>query len=632
MRNVLITVIASTLFLLVLTSCKFNPQTIQEDKNIFFPITSESVFEHFITRDGDRLMEGNEEFRFAGANMPGMNLPYDYTMRLPERLILPTLWEQADAFETLIQMNARVVRLWNLPMRGPDDDWMDWAYIQSPRQFNEEAFKTIDNMLALANQYGVRIIFSLGAEWGDYLGGIGEYAAWNGLSKSDFYTSESCKSDYKKTLKYVVNRRNSVTGELYREDKAILAWQFGNELANAPIEWESEIADYLKKMDFNHLVMAGNTNRVSENPPENLDILTRHYYGGDWVENCKRDRNIAKGKRPFIVGEYGLTSDVEATRKFYDEALLNGTSGHLIWSMYFHHRSGGFNWHQIFTHPSIGSFHWPGFESGSAHNEKEMLSLLREFAFKMQGVEATDIPKPKKPQLLSSTSDLPFLSWRGSAGASGYNVERAKQSKGPWTIIAENVSDANVAHRPLFNDESALIDCDYYYRVSALNSSGISESSNVLGPIRFNSQVLVDEFQNFDRLQDKTEGIQLDNDFNGLYGEYLFRAKGNKGDAIIYELPGNVTTIRIWSFFKDKIQSPQIMISVSGDNYLSLDMSTSKEQELVSFDKVTQLRGLRRVLVEQEAKVNLELDNVRFVKIQWEGFMELDRIEIEYLN
>ena len=612
-------------------ACKHIRKEVQEE-TLMFPSTSESVFDYFITRDGDRLMEGTKEFRFAGANMPGMNLPYDYTMRLPERLILPTPWEQADGFETLVQMNARVVRLWNLPMRGPEDDWMDWAYVQGPGKFNEEAFKTLDNALALANQYGIRIIFSFSAEWGDYLGGIGEYAAWHGLSRSEFYTSEKCKADYKETLKYVINRRNTVTGQLYKDDKAIMTWQLGNELRNAPLEWEAEMADFLKSIDPNHLVMAGNDGRIPEDPPANLDILERHYYGGDWVENCRHDRAIAKGKRPFIVSEYGLTSDVEATRRFYDEALENGTSGHLIWSLYFHHRFGGFNWHQIFTHPSIGSFHWPGFESSSAHNEQKMLLLLREYGFRMQGLEVSDLPVPGRPQILPTTSKLPFLTWRGSAGASGYDIERAENLEGPWLSVAVNVSDANVAHRPLFNDSTALTGRNYFYRISARNSSGASKPSNVYGPVRFSSQVFVDEFQNFNRVQHKSVGLQIDNDYNGLYGEYLFRAKGNTGDELIYKLPGNVSSIRIWVFYSDEIQVPLIKVSSSGVNYEALEVFQKQVQKLSSLDKVTQLKGMKRTFVEHQAEINSETQNTRFVRIQWQGSMELDRVEIEYFD
>ena len=77
-------------------------------------------FAHFITRQGDKLMDGDQEFRFIGANMPGLVLPYDWTLYLPERLHLPTPWEQEDGFKTLDQMNLRVVRTWNLPIREPE--------------------------------------------------------------------------------------------------------------------------------------------------------------------------------------------------------------------------------------------------------------------------------------------------------------------------------------------------------------------------------------------------------------------------------------------------------------------------------------------------------------------------------
>ena len=84
------------------------------------PPTERKPFEHFITRQGNKLFDGEDEFRFIGANMPGLVLPYDWTLSLPERLHLPTPWEQEDAFKTLDQMNLRVVRLWNLPIREPE--------------------------------------------------------------------------------------------------------------------------------------------------------------------------------------------------------------------------------------------------------------------------------------------------------------------------------------------------------------------------------------------------------------------------------------------------------------------------------------------------------------------------------
>lgn len=592
------------------------------------PLPTQDGFEDFITRKGDKLYEGEREFRFAGANMPGLSLPYDYTLRLPDRMILPTVWEQNNAFETLVAMNARVVRLWNLPIRGPNDDWMDWAYVQGPGKFNEESFKTLDNLLALANRHGVRVIFSLGAEWGDYLGGIGEYAAWRGKERAAFYTDAQIKQDYKDTLRYVVNRRNTVTGRLYRDDKAILAWQFGNEMRNAPLEWETEMADYLKSLDPNHLVMAGNDSRVPENPPENLDIVVRHYYNVDWLAAHAEDSALAKGKRPFIVGEYGLRSDVDYVRLFHEAVRQSSTSGSLIWSLYFHHRFGGFYWHQIFTHPSMGSFHWPGFASGAAHNERPLLELVREYGFHIAGLPVPAVAVPKRPELLPIAGRLPFLTWRGSVGASGYDIERAESADGPWSVVARDVPDGDVAYRPLFNDTSAKTGTDYYYRVSARNVSGVSKPSAAFGPVRFASQVLVDEFRDLELSHAKTDGLTIDNAYNGLYAEYLFRAKGAAGEALTYRLPAPGGRLRLVAFHDGEIRPPEIEVSADGASFQRVAVAISSSMPLASFAKVKQLAGMRRTMVEYAADF-AELAP-RYVRVTWTGEMEIDRIEIEH--
>ncbi|MBM4095021.1 MAG: hypothetical protein FJ276_37265, partial [Planctomycetes bacterium] len=141
---------------------------------------------NFITRKGNRLMDGDREYRFMGANMPGMMLPYDFTLFLPERMHLPTPWEQEDAFKTLDQMNCRVVRIWNLPIRGPKEEEKPWHYVLGPGKFKDENFRVLDSMLALANKYGVRVIFPFTAQGGDMLGGIGTYAAHRGKKRDAF--------------------------------------------------------------------------------------------------------------------------------------------------------------------------------------------------------------------------------------------------------------------------------------------------------------------------------------------------------------------------------------------------------------------------------------------------------------
>jgi len=56
----------------------------------------------------------------------------------------------------------------------------------------------------------------------------------------------------------LINRVNSYTGVPYKEEKAILGWETGNELEVPDFAWTREIAAYIKSLDKNHLFNRGN--------------------------------------------------------------------------------------------------------------------------------------------------------------------------------------------------------------------------------------------------------------------------------------------------------------------------------------------------------------------------------------
>jgi len=602
-------------------------------------------FEYFITRRGARLMEGDREFRFIGANMPGLILPYDYTLFLPERMRLPTPWEQEDAFKTLDQMNCRVVRLWNLPIRDPGDKARDggltWHYVQGPGKFNDESFKTVDRLLALANKYRVRVIFDFTAEHGDFLGGIGSYAAHRGKKREAFYTDLQLREDYKATVRYVLTRTNSITGAPYREDKAILAWQFGNEMSSAPDAWLTEMAAYIKRLDPNHLV--AETRHLPGQPlliDPNIDLLTRHLYPNyrrttdGWPAAIRAELAKLKGQRPLFIGEFGpyidgkmFTHDnvVDELREFLDFVQSQpDISGAMLWSMYFHHQDGGFYWHQIMTYPSVWSYHWPGFASAQAQREQGIMTAMREAAFRIQGAPILPLPVPEAPELLP-VRDVPLLTWRGSAGASGYDVERAARADGPWTTIAANVSDADVAYRPLLSDTTARAGQTWHYRVTARNASGVSAPSNVVGPVGVKRVCMADELQDFSRVKAHSEGLTLNNEYNALYAEYLFRAKGAKGDWLTYEAPRSVDSVKVVAFFGKEVVDLTLEVSADEGAFTKLDPQR-RERRLPS-PPGGATRGQRRTMVEYDCPVPA---GHRHLRVLWNAPAEVDRVEIHY--
>ena len=597
---------------------------------------------NFITRSGNKLMDGDKHFRFMGANMPGLVLPYDYTMRISERMRLPTAWEIEDAFKTLDRMNLRVVRTWNLPMRGPKEKAQEWHYLWGPGEFNEAAFRNIDQVLATANKYNVRVMLDLTAGSGDYLGGCKTYAAHRGKRRPAFYTDPQLREDYKATLRYVFNRVNTITGIPYREDKAILAWQFGNEMWDAKVEWLSEMAAYMKKLDPNHLVAEtrhrGGFVQII-NP--NIDLLTRHFYstykhgGKDWSKACRDELEFLAGRRPLFVGEFGPYVDGKSftaenaagkLKTFLDDCIeMDGMAGALLWSMYFHHNDGGYYWHQIFTFPSVWAYHYPGSPKGAAHAEMGIVNEMRNAAFKIQGMPVPPVKAPDAPELLPF-KDVPMFTWRGSAGAVGYDIERAESPDGPWKVLAKDVSDAYLAYRPLFSDETAKAGDVWSYRVVAKNAGGVSEPSNVVGPVKINRICMVDEYLDLSRAVEKSENLSLDNTYNGRFGEYLFRVKGESGDSLTYKVSGTISQIRLTAFYQAAgVVLKHFNFKVSKDGKTFVD---AEPQECERIDYPPPPHANKKY---RQTKIDYTVNppsGMRYLRIEWSEPAALDRLEI----
>lgn len=601
-----------------------------------------SDFQNFITRKGNRLYDGEKEFRFMGANMPGLVLPYDWTLYLPERLHLPTAWEQEDAFKTLDQMNLRVVRTWNLPIRGPKEEAKPWHYVLGPGQFNDEAFKTIDSLFALANKYGVRVIPDLCAEYGDYLGGIGTYAAHRDKKRAEFYTDPQLKEDYRATLRYVLGRTNTITGVAYRDEKAVLAWQFGNEMHSAPDAWLSEMAAYIKRLAPNHLV--AETRHRPGQPllvDPNIDLLTRHLYSnyggveGGWIGAIRKEMEMLGGQRPLFIGEFGpyidgkmFTHDnvVDVTRDFLEYVRSEpGIPGALIWSMYFHHQGGGFYWHQIMTYPAVWSYHWPGFPSADAQREIGIMAAMREAGFKIEGRDVPPVPVPDAPEMLPASDGVPLLTWRGSAGASGYDIERSPKADGPWVAIATNVCDADIAYRPLFSDTAARVGETWFYRAIARNVSGASRPSNPVGPVKVAQVCFADELQDFSRVHAKSDGLKLNNDYNAMYAEYLFRAQGSTNDWVSYRVSGPIDSVKVVSFFGKEIAYLTVAASADGERFTAVEPKRSERP--LPAPPGGAAKGQRRTMVEYESAIPA---GNRYLRLSWGGPAELDRVEIRH--
>jgi len=156
---------------------------------------------------------------------------------------------------------------------------------------------------------------------------------------------------YHDYIRAVVTRRNSVTGLLYRDDPAIMAWQLANEPRPggsdetgrrhmaAYLAWIDATARLIKSLDPNHLVSTGsegtqgciNDERCVANAHSSpaVDYVTAHIWPQNWswadpkdlagtwptVEKNTRDylaQQVAIAQRlnkPLVIEEFGFPRD-----------------------------------------------------------------------------------------------------------------------------------------------------------------------------------------------------------------------------------------------------------------------------------------------------------------------------------
>jgi len=470
-------------------------------------------FRYFIVRSGDKLIDGDHEFRFFGLAAPNMQqnesqLRSDMTNRFPDE------FEIRDLFSGIERVGGLVTRTFTLSIASPADSGLP-VYVPARRTYNEEAFRCLDKVIALASEYNIRLIIPFIASQSFHgIRGVDEFSALSGKPQGSFWTDDNVKADFKHLLSFVLNRRNTVNGKLYKNDPAVLAWQLGNEFGSyagdrklnyddwSPVilHWSLEMAAYIKGIDSNHLIIeAGGCDRKALIADSNIDIISDHLYeywnrmgNQPWVLGpiAHNSREECRGKKPLVVDEFGLGSTENLT-SLMDTICNSGISGGLLWSIRSHRRDGGWYYHNE-GGTKVNSFHVPGFADGFHYDETGMLDLLRLRAYKIRGIPPADIEPPYPAPVLIVKNH--GFTWRGSAGARYYTIERSEGPSGPWKILVTGLYDSVVedvaafepsaeASEPLvlYRDETRNKGVPYYYRIKAVNEAGETAYSNVVG-------------------------------------------------------------------------------------------------------------------------------------------------------
>ena len=245
----------------------------------------------------------------------------------------------------------------------------------TPGVYHEPSFSGLDWVLHEAGKRGVRVVLVLTDYW-EHHGGVSQYLDWAAarrrgegalpfgpggaaadlrISKAAFFSDPDCKRMYRANAKALIERVNVYTGAAYRDDPTIFAWELINEPrcrgCGARLQaWIEEMAQYVKRLDPNHLLTTGEEGfyagdaprqRARVNPevwasttgqdflanhavPE-IDFAVAHLWpdnwgvftlGGslgaafteEWIRAHTRDATRVLGK-PFVLEEFGVKGE-----------------------------------------------------------------------------------------------------------------------------------------------------------------------------------------------------------------------------------------------------------------------------------------------------------------------------------
>jgi len=560
--------------------------------------------ENFVTRVDNKLMDGDQEFHFLSVATPTLALVEDnysspgaddFEWRFPDA------FEIRDQLETIRRMGGQATRIYDISVRNPaDDPSLPRLIVDVPRKpdgslneaaFNEEGFRALDQVLATANELGIRIFIPITNQF-PWHGGIAALSALRGIDPGsrqvNFYTSDVLQEDYKAIVDYITQRTNTITGVQYKDDPTIAAWVFGNEISNATNDWLTEMAAHFKDVAPNQLTMQhnySNSQLAYLLAEPNIDIIATssydNYSGSSPATVRSRARAIVPTK-PYIQFEFGFAA-TDTIEQITNILIEEGAVGGQLWGLRPHNRDGGFYWHgdEFGGSYIVRSYHFPGFPTGDRYDETNVMDLILRKAYEIRGLPVPPTEPPGKPTMLP-IEHVSEISWQGSAGAESYVIERATSPRGRWTVLVDGITD-DVAHTPIFNDRTAQLGETYRYRVTAQNEGGRSRPSHPSAPVKVESLAVTDDLVDFSQTTAHSDGLMIDDGNNRPLLERLSRAVRSPGPPpafpIVFDFEGDAPTagwsLPDWMAQNDLASSLRAVEdgSVSGDHNLAMPVT-----------------------------------------------------------
>jgi hypothetical protein len=328
----------------------------------------------FLKIDGENLSLDGNKFVAVGGNA--------YWLGYTEEHGYPSKEQIEEVFIAISRMGGNSIRSHTLGHSS--------GTAGSLRPFdnnlNENAWDSIDYSFSMAKKYNIKIIAPLTDAYSWYNGNYGHFCATRGVPKSDFWTNQEVRADFKDYIYKYLNHFNKYNNCLIKDDPCLGIIELGNELGNIresansltipTYDWLKDISEFVKANDSNHIILnpadecLGQSGEFSIGT---LDTFGAHFYWGDY-DRLDRGIELCRGvNKPYIVGEY--SSFVE--EKWLRDLEMKNAKGSLFWSIY-PHRNGIFGGEKI-EHNDGFTIHY------REENNKNLLLLSQHFC-RMRGI------------------------------------------------------------------------------------------------------------------------------------------------------------------------------------------------------------------------------------------------------
>ena len=323
-------------------------------------ILSNFSAQNFIKVNNNHFIKNGKPYYFIGTN-------YWYGGMLASKNgNRERLKKELDELKSLGITNLRVMAT----AEGGDQDYTVIPATQPTQgKYNQDLLEGLDFFLNELKKRDMNAILYLTNNW-EWSGGMAKYLEWNGYGKvpnpnlkpntwpqfmsytAQFHQCEPCKKAFLEHIKFMLNRKNSVNGIPYKQDKTIMAWEVANEPRIWNVEnekaftnWLNEVASTIKSIDKNHLLTTGSEGKAGSNDDiaaferthnnPNIDYLTMHIWPKNWgwynINDEKNSTEVAikktneyidehikvaqNLKKPLVLEEFGFPREKESLDK-----------------------------------------------------------------------------------------------------------------------------------------------------------------------------------------------------------------------------------------------------------------------------------------------------------------------------